>query len=339
MKKIKEIIPFIFSSKIKTYATACIGFIISFVFIWHVISEYNWNQIINNFRIASPLYLFLALITFLLARLLLAYRWKILFVNIDLPLNTLFSVQNLADTINNISPIRIISEITQFGFLKIKHNIPSSVLITTLGFERFFDVLATTFLIITAILIQKNYHNELMPYLYATIGINVITVIAFISYMIFSKTNFYKKFNWLISLKNEVKLLLTKKKILIAVFCLSLTYFFLLSVSAYLIAKSINLTNINGNIIPFSMIILAILFALYIGTLIPSGVLAIGTFDTGIILILHSVFELDKNLILTYSILTHAIFYLTPALIVLFILPKIDYDRIRKKILEYLKTS
>ena len=87
------------------------------------------------------------------------------------------------------------------------------------------------------------------------------------------------------------------------------------------------------------MIILSILFALYIGTLIPSGVLAIGTFDTGIILILHLIFELDKNLILTYAILTHAIFYLSPGLIVLFILPKIDYNSIRKKVLEYLKTT
>ena len=80
------------------------------------------------------------------------------------------------------------------------------------------------------------------------------------------------------------------------------------------------MTNSNGNLISFSMIILSILFALYIGTLIPSGVLAIGTFDTGIILILHLIFELDKNLILTYAILTHAIFYLSPGLIVLFIL-------------------
>ncbi len=339
MKKIKKIISFIFSSKITTYATTFIGFLISFIFVWHIISEYDWTQIINNFKVASPLYLLLSLITFLLARLLLAYRWSILFVNIDLPLNTLFSVQNLAVTINNISPIRVISEITQFGFLKIKHNIPSPVLITTLGFERFFDVLATTSLIITAILIQKNYHNELMPYLYSTIGINLITIFAFIGYMIFSNTNFYKKFDWLIKLKNEVKILLTKKKILILVFCFSLIYFLLLCLSAYLIAKSINLTNSNGNLISFSMIILSILFALYIGTLIPSGVLAIGTFDTGIILILHLIFELDKNLILTYAILTHAIFYLSPGLIVLFILPKIDYNSIRKKVLEYLKTT
>ena len=89
MKKIKKIISFIFSSKITTYATTFIGFLISFIFVWHIISEYDWTQIINNFKVASPLYLLLSLITFLLARLLLAYRWSILFVNIDLPLNTL----------------------------------------------------------------------------------------------------------------------------------------------------------------------------------------------------------------------------------------------------------
>ena len=60
---------------------------------------------------------------FLAATALRAYRWQVLFIGDKVPFLRLVLVQNIGIGLNSVSPVRIVSEATQFLLLTVRYRV------------------------------------------------------------------------------------------------------------------------------------------------------------------------------------------------------------------------
>ncbi len=114
---------------------------------WVMVHGLNWAELADNIK-AFPAQLFiLALGAFLLGILLRAWRWHILFVREHVSYFRLFLIQNAGIGLNNVSPLRIVSEPLQLALISRREGITAATALATLAMEHLMDVFATAALL------------------------------------------------------------------------------------------------------------------------------------------------------------------------------------------------
>ncbi len=282
---------------------------------WLTARGLDWSLVLDIFIDVSLPIITLAVLIFVAASYLRAIRWRALFVNGEVSTNRLFVVQNVGIGINNLIPIRIASEATQLAILSIKDRVRPSVALATLGMERVLDVVASAFIMAVAFLFIPEIRNFGL-YVWGALAFAVVCV-ALVRLLAWSGAEilWVRRLPFLASFTQAVKDLERERLRLAASLAMSIIYWLLVGLTAWIIAISIQLS-----ITPMTatMVIMATIF---FATAIPAAPSAIGTFEFAVVYVLD-IFGVSHESAFGFAIITHAVFFLPPTLMAVIFLPR-----------------
>ena len=124
-----------------------VGIALSVLLGWLMVRSLVWREVADSV-LAFPVHLFvLALAAFLLGIVLRAWRWYVLFVRERVSFFRLFLIQNAGIGLNNVSPIRVVSEPLQLALVSRREGVSGATALATLAMEHLMDVFATAALL------------------------------------------------------------------------------------------------------------------------------------------------------------------------------------------------
>ena len=223
------------------------------------------------------------MIVFMVANYLRAARWRVLFVNGTVSTNRLFVVQNIGIGLNNVVPIRVASEAVQIAILSLRDGVRASVALATVGMERVLDLVVSALILgVSLILIPEMERFTL--YIWGAIGIAVISVVV-VRILAWGSTgaSWVARLPFLAEFLSAVKDLEREWTRLAMSTAITLVYWLLVGVTAWLIADAISLS-----ITPI-VATAVIMGTIYFATAIPAAPAAIGTFEFAVVYVLETV--------------------------------------------------
>jgi len=114
---------------------------------WLVIQGLEWGKLYQQLR-DFPIGSFTAALgVFLVGIFLRAWRWHVLIVNEPISFMRLFLIQNAGIGLNNLSPIRVVSEPLQLALVTRRGGMSAATALATLAMEHIMDVFATAALL------------------------------------------------------------------------------------------------------------------------------------------------------------------------------------------------
>ena len=291
------------------------GIAISIGLGWLTARGLDWGLVLEVFGDVSILLITLAVLIFVVASYLRAIRWRVLFVNGEVSTNRLFMVQNVGIGLNNLVPIRIASEAAQLAILSIKDRVRPSVALATLGMERVLDVVASALILAIAFFFIPEI-RDYGVYVWGALAFAVLCV-ALVRFLAWSgnEVSWMRRIPFLLSFANAVRDLERERMRLAASLALSLIYWLLVGVTAWIISISFQLSITP---VTATMVIMATIF---FATAIPAAPSAIGTFEFAVVYML-GLFGVGHESAFGFAVITHAVFFLPPTLMTVAFLPR-----------------
>ncbi len=278
---------------------------------WLAIRGAEWATLVEQFKDFPVFFAFLALLVFLLITLLRAYRWQVLFVAERPSLFRLFLVQNTGIGINNLTPVRVLSEAVQFAMLTLKHRVRPSVALATLGMERVLDMIASAVLLVVGLaLIPTGGH--FLPYAIAMAVMALISVLLVKALAASVRSRLLRRVRGLSSFAISIARLERSRGTLAYSLMVTLIYWLGIGVTGWVLAYVMGL-----GISPL-VATLAILVALYVTTTLPGLPAAVGTFEFAVVYFL-GLFGVQRELALSFALTVHAILFLPPVVIAMIV--------------------
>ena len=287
-----------------------IGLAISLFLGWRAIDGMEWGLVADQFQEFPVVWAVASLAIVLLASFFRAYRWQVLFVGQKVPLARLFLVQNAGIGLNNLAPVRMVSEGAQFAILTLKYRVNGGVALGTLGVERILDMVVTATILMAGLTLLPT-NGDFIPYVVGAFvfAIGSVLTIPFVIWL--SDKPFLKRFPLLVSTVTFL-LDLAKSRVTLAwAFLLTLAHWVLVGVSAWVLAHGM------GMDITAFVATLAILGTLYFATAVPGLPAAAGTFEFAVVHVLKF-FEVPQELALSYGLVIHAVIFLPPIVVAVF---------------------
>ncbi len=290
---------------------------------WLATRRLDWGTVFDTFEGTSPSLLILAVIVFMFASYLRAFRWQILFFNESISTLRLFIVQNEGIGLNNVLPVRIGGEPTQLAVLTLRDGVKGSTAVATLGMERVLDVVASTAILAGAFFLVPEMKNFTM-YVWGAVGFTVV-ILVLVRLVAWGSeaVSFVRRISFLAAFTSAVKDLEQRRARLAASLMLSIAYWMLVGITAWTIAMAIN--------IPISPItaILVIMGTIFFATAVPAAPSAIGTYEFAVVYML-GFFGMEREAGFGFAVITHAVFFLPPTIIAAIFLPREAIGSIRK---------
>ena len=290
---------------------------------WLAARGLDWGIVFDAFEETSPSLLILAVAIFMFASYLRAFRWQILFFNENISTLRLFIIQNEGIGLNNVSPVRVLSEPTQLAVLTLRDGIKGSTALATLGMERVLDVVASTLILAIAFFLVPEMKNFTV-YVWGAVGF-MFAILVLVRLLAWGSEaiSFVRRIPFLAAFTSAVKDLEQRRVRLAASLILSIVYWLLVGITAWTIAMAIN--------IPISPITatLVIMGTIFFATAIPAAPSAIGTYEFAVVYML-GFFGMEKEAGFGFAVITHAVFFLPPTIIAAIFLPREGIGSIRK---------
>lgn len=295
----------------------------SLVLGWLAIRGLHWHEVWAAIRSLPPQLMALSILVFLFSNLVRAYRWQLLFLKEHISVARLFMIENMGLGMNNLMPMRIASEATQFTLLTVRDKISSGTALATLGMIRIMDVWASTLLLTLGLLLVPGA-AQLAGYaaggfLFSLLLIALVQFLAWGSHglTLIQRLPLLRTFSASLADMEQHKTRLT------ASLAFGILQWTILGVSGWIVAQGMH--------IPLSLAqaTLLILATIFIATSIPGLPGAIGTFEASTVYIM-GLFGVDKNLAFSYAVVMHIILFLPPTLFAILLLPREGIGSLRE---------
>lgn len=293
-----------------------IGVVFSLGLGWLAIRGIKWSLVGQSFQDFSWMYAIMALGLFLLSLVLRAYRWQVLFVTERVSLVRLFLVQNTGIGLNNLSPVRVVSEPSQFAMLTLRYKVRGGVAAATLGMERVLDLVASTAVFATGLLFIPA-RGTFLPYVLVAFVLSSVAVILFFLLGVASRKTFTGRLAFVNGFLQSVARLNRARRLLAYSLFLSVVYWFAVGVCAWLLAEGMGL-----GISPL-ISTLAIMSTLYFATVVPAMPGAVGTFEFAIVYFLGQFYGVGQAMAFSYALAVHALLFLPPTVIAILVVATI----------------
>ena len=302
-------------ARLLTAGKIAIGLAASVGLGWLAARGLDWGDVRESFEGVSVFLVLLAVAVFMFASVLRAYRWQILFVNETISTLRLFIIQNEGIGLNNVSPVRVASEPTQLAILTLRDRVNGATAFATLGMERVIDVIASTMILGVAFFLVPEMQNFTL-YVWGAVGFSVVAV-ALVRFLAWGSEAiaFIRRIKFLAAFATAVRDLERERARLLASLLVSVLYWLLVGVTAWLIAVSIDL-----GISPMTAT-LVIMGTIFFATAVPAAPSAIGTFEFAVIYMLEF-FGVEREAGFGFAVITHAVFFLPPTIIAAIFLPR-----------------
>lgn len=284
-----------------------LGLAISVALGWLSVRGIEWGLVAEQFQHFPIGWGLASLAVIVVASFLRAYRWQVLFVEHKLPLMRLFLVQNAGIGLNNVVPLRVVSEGAQFAFLTLRYRVKAGVALATLGMERVLDLVVTAALLMAGLTLLPS-RGDFLPYVVGAFVVALASVLAVPLLIWVSGKPLMNRIPLLVSTAGTL-LDLAKDRVAIPyAFLLTLVHWLLVGLCAWVLAFGMDL-----GITPF-VATLTIIGTLYFATSLPALPAAVGTFEFAVVYVLK-VFDVPQSLAFSYAVMIHAVLFLPPIVV------------------------
>ena len=290
---------------------------------WLAIRGIDWGEVAGQFRDLPVTFVLFALILFIGASVLRAYRWQTLFLQDKVSLRRLFLVQNVGLGLNNLVPIRLFSEVAQFALLKWRYSVKGGTALATLGLERVLDLVVTATLLMAALTLLPN-KGDFLPYVVGAFAVAVAAVVMVRVFVWASTKPLLNRIDILATAASSLSDLARARGTLAFSLLLTMAYWLTVGICAWVLSFGMDL-----GISPF-VATMAILGALYLSSSLPALPAAIGTFEFAIVYVLR-LFNVEQELAFSYALVIHAILFLPPIVITLASFPVLGLHPLRSR--------
>ena len=276
-----------------------------------MLRDMEWGSLSGAFRDFPLRYGLLSVSVFSVATAMRAYRWQVLFIGDKVPLHRLLLVQNVGIGLNSVSPLRIISEATQFLMLTLRYRVRGEEVAATLGVQRVLDFVIAAVLLSIGLMFLPSLKG-FTPYVISAILIAVVSVLAVPAVIWFGSRPGLTHLHLLASTSSSLRGLTRARVRLSWSFILTLGYWILLGLSAWVLAYGMDID------ISLLVATLLVIGALTFVTLVPSLPASVGTFEFAVFYLLTTI-GVDDGKALGFALVIHAILFIPPILIAIMV--------------------
>ncbi|MQF95014.1 MAG: flippase-like domain-containing protein [SAR202 cluster bacterium] len=297
----------LFHPKLRLFLGLAIAVVIGLV----MVKDMEWGSLSGAFDDFPVWYGLLSLAVFSAATALRAYRWQVLFIGDKIPLHRLLLVQNAGIGLNSISPIRIVSEATQFLLLTLRYRARSEEVAATLGVQRVLDFVIGAILLGVGLMVLPSLKG-FTQYVIGAAVLALVSVVAVPVVIWIGSRPGLTNLQLLASTSSSLKSLIRAWVRLSWSFALTLGYWVLLGLSAWVLAY--------GMEIDISLLVatLLVIGTLTFVALVPSLPASVGTFEFAVFYLLTTIGVGDGEA-LGYALVIHAILFMPPILITIMV--------------------
>ncbi len=276
---------------------------------WLAVRGIDWGLVLEQFQTFPIIWAFISLLTVVVANIFRAYRWKVLFISEPVSLLRLFMVQNTGIGLNNVVPVRVISEGVQFALLTLRYKVNNGVALGTMGVERVLDMVITASLLMAGLVLIPDI-GQARPYVIGAFVFAILAVLAIPVFVKLAGTGFLSRISLLSATVDYLSQLNQSKGALVQSFLLTLAHWLLLGLAVWVLAFGMDL-----GISPV-VATLTILGTLYFTTSVPSLPAGLGTFEFAVVYVLK-LFDVDQASAFSFAVVIHAVVFLPPIVVAL----------------------
>ena len=306
-----------------TQVRLLLGIAISLILGWITVRGMEWGLVADQFQNFPLGWAIASLTLIVVASFFRAYRWQVLFVRQKVPLRQLFLVQNAGIGLNNLAPVRVVSEGAQFALLTLRYGVKGGVALATLGMERILDMVVTSVLLMVGLTLLPGT-GDFIPYVVGAFVVAVASVVAIPFLIRVSGKPLLNRIPILVSTAAFLSDMARSKAALTYALLLTLVHWLLVGICAWVLAHGMGL-----DISPF-VATLAILGTIYFATALPALPAAAGTFEFGIVYVLKF-FEVPEAQAFSYAVVIHAVIFLPPIIVAILVFSSIGLKPLRQR--------
>lgn len=275
---------------------------------WLAFRSIEWGQVLRAMEHIQWHVLVLAFMAVTLATLLQAYRWKLLLPWENVSVSRLFLVKNAGQSLNNISPVRIVADLTQAAMLIHGDGIRAPKAVSSIIMARMFDTLITVNIVGAGLILMPqlaHFKSVVAPLWGLTTGF-LVAFLLFGKHM--DRIPLILRIKFLRETVHSMSMVRTRFNIMLA--CIALTALAWTSVgaAAWLISRA------TGVPLPFwvvSVIIIGV--GIFAGAMPgPPGMMGIYEFVAVSTL---GLFNVNGSIALSFALVIHGVLFLPPLLI------------------------
>ena len=295
--------------RVRFVVGVCFSLVLGFL----ALRALDWGQVHATFLTFPLGYAFLSLLAYLISLALRALRWHVLFVEERISLLKLALAQNAGTGVNNMLPVRVMSEPIQLALLTRRYGISGPTALATLATEHILDIIATAMLMGLGVIFLPQLRGLSIQLTGALIlGVISLGAVYFVvrgvpSLPLVGRIPSFERWTTaMATLRHE-------RGRLAASFLATVGHWIFLGLSGWFVARGLGL-----DLDPGPMVVMFLAAALFINS-VPSAPGAAGTFEFAIIYTL-GFFGIERAAAVPFAFMMHAIIFLPPMLVVLLML-------------------
>ena len=300
--------------KVRITAQVSVGLVLTGLLGWLVLHGLDWGELATEMARFPASLFFLALAVFLVAIVLRAWRWYILIVHEKIGFIRLFLIQNAGIGLNNLSPIRVVSEPLQLALVTRRGGLSAATGLATLAMEHMLDVFATAALLGLSVLLMP----ELQQY---SIQMASAVVFAVASLMIFfviacgmDTIPGTRRIPFLNKAVSAARTLAGSPGRLLLSFLATLGHWLLLGLSGWIIAHGIGID------VDVAVVVVLFMGSIFFVAAVPSLPGGAVTFEAAVVYTL-GLFDIPRGQALAFALIMHVIMFVPSTLIAALVLP------------------
>ena len=301
----------------KTWLTVQLvgGLVLAALLGWLLVRGLEWRELVRNIRDFPGDMFAVALGAFLLATVLRAWRWHVLITKERISFMRLFLIQNAGIGLNNLSPVRVVSEPLQLALITRRGGITAGMALATLAMEHMMDVFVTAALLGIGVLLLP----ELQGFSIQLVGAVVFSFVSLVIFLVIAKGMDFvpgmKRFPFVRSALAAMKNLGNSPLRLSASFLLSVGYWTMVGLSGWITANAL------GIHVGVAAVVVLFLGSIFIVSAVPSPPGGAITFEATVVYTLR-LFGAEGESALVFAIVMHVIMFVPSTLIALIVLPR-----------------
>lgn len=282
---------------------------------WVVVRNIEWAVLRDSLSSANIPLIAAAALLVILAAYLRGARWKLLLQNPNISATRLFLIEQAGSALDTLSPVRVLDEIIEVGILALRDKLNLGTIIATLALQRTLEFAATVLLLGGGALLLSPL-RPFWPLLAAGVLLGVISLaLLFIAGPMLSRIGILARVQLASQFASAVALLRREKRLALIAFLISVAQAALVGAAGWLVAAAMDIPIGVGTMI---VITLGITF---FSSTVPGLPMSIGTFEFAALWLL-GMWGIGNEQAIAFSLVLHAVLFLTPVLVAVFFLPR-----------------
>jgi uncharacterized protein (TIRG00374 family) len=300
--------------KVRIAAQASIGLVLTVLLGWLILHGLDWGEFATEIARFPASLFFLALAVFLVAIVLRAWRWYILIVHEKIGFIRLFLIQNAGIGLNNLSPIRVVSEPLQLALVTRRGGLSAATGLATLAMEHILDVFVTAALLGLSVLLMP----ELQRYSIQLASAVVFAAASLIVFIVIARgmdtIPGTRRIQFLNRAVSAARTLAGSPGRLLLSFLATLGHWSLLGLSGWIIARGIGID------VDVAVVVVLFMGSIFFVAAVPSLPGGAVTFEASVVYTL-GLFDIPRGQALAFALIMHVIMFVPSTLIAALVLP------------------